>query len=200
MLKKLGKTEIVISVLALFTVIAITFAAFTEQLTITGSATAKSATWKIQFASLSEASLTGSAKEITAPKLAENNTAIKTFSFEFDGTNDSISYTFSVINDGDVDAVIQAIDLPTPVCTNSDGQHRGSIDGSTGCSHLTYRLRYGGGGSFGNDVSIGDTLKAGASTQMTFTLGYFIHPCDNAKIYDDVRVSNVDLTLTYAQA
>ena len=201
MLKKLGKTEIVISVLALFTVIAI---AFTEQLTITGSATARAAVWKIRFGSLGgEPILTGSAKEITAPVIDENGTSIKTFSFEFDGINDSIAYSFWVANEGDLDAKIQSIEFSKPTCTESDGLNKrgGGMDATLTCGNLNYNLQYENSAASRpeeNRVEVGDDLKAHESRKMVFTFSYDAR--NASEPYDDVRVSGVDLTITYVQA
>ena len=72
--------------LAVIVVLGIVYAAFTQQLTINGSATGRSSSWKIYFSRLTGPTLNGTAKQITAPE------GVNVFDSVGDGSRGDVKY------------------------------------------------------------------------------------------------------------
>ena len=107
---------------------AIAYAGFTQTLNITGSGKVVSSKWDIHFENLSNASLNGSARVVTAPTIT-SATTIGTYSVQLLGPGDSVSYTFDVVNDGNFNARLTTLTKNTPSCTTGFN-----------CNNLTYSL------------------------------------------------------------
>ena len=89
-MKILVVAALIISIVA----IGIGFAAFSETLTINGNASVQTSSWKVKFSHLGDATLTGTAAEVTKPTLSD--TTIETYNVTFKTPGDSVSYKIKV--------------------------------------------------------------------------------------------------------
>lgn len=185
---------VVIAVVAVVAFVSIAYAALSQQLDINGNATVTTSSWKIKFSNLGTIKKTGDAKEITAPTINTNDTKIGDYAVTLTTPGDSISYTFDVVNEGDIDAEISSITIPTPTCTGNGAQ--ATIDASNVCDNITYTLKY----TDGTAVQTGDTLDNGVTKSMILTLTYSSSVTPNMLPSNDVAISNLAIAIVYSQA
>ena len=169
--------------------ISFTYASITSKLSIDGYASMNSMKWSVHFQNLSNANLKGTTLEVNKPTLKNNSTSISDFEVEFMNINDGVSYTFDVINDGDLDAKISSIVMPKPVCTSTgDTAYE---DSSLICDNLNYSLTY----LDGTEIQIGDTLERGQSKSLVLKLEYL-----GTKLPQNVvEISGLSIALIYVQ-
>ena len=179
--------------LAVIIVLGIVYAAFTQQLNIAGSATGRSSKWDIHFENLSNVSLNGTAKELTAPTINTNSTQISNYSVSLTSPGDYVEYTFDVVNDGDYDATLTNLSKTAPSCQGTGDN--ASNDASNVCGKLTYTLTY----SDGTTVSQSDTLASKETKTMKLKLLYQEFNDDSLLPKMDVTISGLGITLTYTQ-
>lgn len=107
------KTKNVLLVVLVVGLVSMTvaYAALSTTLTINSTAKIAASKWDIRFANISSASIsntqagvTGTAEQVAAPQLSDNDTTISTFSVKFKQPGDKISYTFDIQNQGDLNA------------------------------------------------------------------------------------------------
>lgn len=184
----------------------IAFAAFTQSLTINGSATVESSSWDIHYAETSAGTAPGtSGKTITASTsntqsgvtstAASTTSTLKPNDFTWAGTfktpGDRISYTFYVCNKGSFGAKLTSITTPTPTCTKG-GQTEQTI-----CGKITYGVYTNSTGT--TALAQNTTLAAGACTQVwviaTLSSNITTAQLPNA----DVSVSESTITMTWTQ-
>lgn len=195
-MKILVVAALIISIVA----IGIGFAAFSETLTINGSASVQTSTWKVKFSELGTATLTGTASEVTKPTLSD--TTIGTYNATFKTPGDSVSYKIKVSNTGSYDAKITTATISVPSCTGKAGEATADADATKVCDKLTYTLVYDTDDtqSAGQAVAVGDTLKAGETRPMVLTLKYAEFTDATLLPAADVSISNLGVTLVYSQA
>lgn len=195
-MKILVVAALIISIVA----IGIGFAAFSETLTINGSASVQTSTWKVKFSELGTATLTGSAAEVTKPTLSD--TTIETYNATFKTPGDSVSYKIKVSNTGSYNAKITTATISVPSCTGKAGEATADADATKVCDKLTYTLVYDTDDtqSAGQAVAVGDTLKAGETRPMVLTLKYAEFTDAALLPAADVSISNLGVTLVYSQA
>lgn len=195
-MKILVVAALIISIVA----IGIGFAAFSETLTINGSASVQTSTWKVKFSELGTATLTGSAAEVTKPTLSD--TTIGTYNATFKTPGDSVSYKIKVSNTGSYNAKITTATISVPSCTGKAGEATADADATKVCDKLTYTLVYDTDDtqSAGQAVAVGDTLKAGETRPMVLTLKYAEFTDATLLPAADVSISNLGVTLVYSQA
>lgn len=195
-MKILVVAALIISIVA----IGIGFAAFSETLTINGSASVQTSTWKVKFSELGTATLTGSAAEVTKPTLSD--TTIETYNATFKTPGDSVSYKIKVSNTGSYNAKITTATISVPSCTGKAGEATADADAAKVCDKLTYTLVYDTDDtqSAGQAVAVGDTLKAGETRPMVLTLKYAEFTDATLLPAADVSISNLGVTLVYSQA
>ena len=179
--------------LAVIIVLGIVYAAFTQQLNIAGSATGRSSKWDIHFENLSNVSLNGTAKELTAPTINTNNTQISNYSVSLTSPGDYVEYTFDVVNDGDYDATLTNLSKTAPSCQGTGDN--ASNDATNVCGKLTYTLTYENGAT----VSQSDTLKSKETKTMKLKLLYQEFNDDSLLPKMDVTISGLGIQLTYTQ-
>lgn len=169
--------------------ISFTYSSITSKLSIDGYASMNSIKWSVHFQNLSNANLKGTTLEVNKPILKNNSTSISDFEVEFMNINDGVSYTFDVINDGDLDAKISSIVIPKPVCTSTgDTAYE---DSSLICDNLNYSLTY----LDGTEIQIGDTLERGQSKSLVLKLEYL-----GTKLPQNVvGISGLSIALIYVQ-
>ena len=180
----------IVLVVVAVAVISITYAAFTQQLTINGTATAKATSWDIKFENLQDVTKTGTAEEVQNPSLTD--TTIKDFDVSVKTPGDSIMYEFDVHNAGSFNAKISSLSVGSPIC-----QVGGSTtqDATNVCGALTYELKYKGGLAVAND----DTLDAGAKKTMQLTLTYSSTLEASKLPTSDVDITGLTTTINYIQ-
>lgn len=183
-----------VAVVALVCIMGIGFAAFSTTLSINGAGTVKASSWNVVFDNLSAVSKVGTAVEVTAPTISDNNTHIGDYDVTFTTPGDSISYSFDVKNTGTFDAEISSIVISTPACTGNGDT--ATVDANNVCNNLSYTLTYTDSGTA---VSNGDTLNSGATKNMTLKLSYNSSVTADLLPSNDVAISNLEVTVIYSQ-
>ena len=141
--------------LAVIVVLGIVYAAFTQQLTINGTATGRSSSWKIYFSRLIGLTLNGTAKQITAPEIKNNATTIEDYEVTVTSPGDYIEYEFDVTNDGDYDATLTGLTMKSNTELTYEGSGENEVNDENNVkSQIEYTLKY----SDGTTVSQNDTL------------------------------------------
>lgn len=169
--------------------ISFTYASVTSKLSIDGYASMNLAKWSIHFQNLSNANLNGTTLEVTKPTLQKNSTSISNFNVRFMNVNDGVTYTFEVINDGDLDAKISSIVMPKPICkgtTDTSYEYLNLI-----CDNLNYSLTY----IDGTKIQVGDTLDKGQSKSLILNLEY----SGTNLPQNVVEISGLSIALIYIQ-
>ena len=186
--------KLVFGVLALLVgiiVISISYAAFTQNLNINGTGNVQATSWSVHFANLTNGVRNGTAVERTAPTIKSGRTDIGDYAVDFYTPGDSITYKFDVVNDGDYDAKIAVVTKGTPNCSGTDTTSNTNV-----CNNLEYTLKYT---SNNQDVAVNDTLKKNETKNMTLVLRYKSTIGQNELPTAEVTVSNLGITLQYAQ-
>jgi hypothetical protein len=186
--------KLVFGILALLVgivAVSISYAAFTQNLNINGSANVQATSWSVHFANLTNGVRNGTAVERTAPTIKSGRTDIGDYAVDFYTPGDSITYKFDVVNDGDYDAKIAVVTKGTPSCSGTDTTSNTNV-----CNNLEYTLKYT---SNNQDVAVNDTLKKNETKNMTLVLRYKSTIGQNELPTAEVTVSNLGITLQYAQ-
>ena len=186
--------KLVFGVLALLVgiiVLSISYAAFTQNLNINGTGNVQATSWSVHFANLTNAVTSGTAHEDVAPTIKASRTDIGDYEVSFYTPGDSITYKFDVVNDGDYDAKIAVVTKGTPSCSGTDTTSNTNV-----CNNLEYTLKYT---SNNQDVSVNDTLRKNETKNMTLVLRYKSTIGQNELPTAEVTVSNLGITLQYAQ-
>ena len=176
--------------ITIFAFFGIAYAAFTKNISISGTGTVNKTSWKIVFKDLETPPvLTGDAEQVSTPTIKQNGTELSDYRVYFYKNNDSITYTFKVANDGNFDAKLTSINIPTPTCTKTLAGV--NSDATTTCSNLTYTLKY----DDGTNLQLNDTLDAGTYRTLKLKLEY----TSTSQPTADVEISNLGISLTYTQ-
>ena len=186
--------KLVFGILALavgIVAVSISYAAFTQNLNINGTANVQATNWSVHFANLTNEVRSGTAVERTAPTIKSGRTDIGDYAVEFYTPGDSITYTFDVVNDGDYDAKISVLTKGTPTCSGTDQTSNTNV-----CANLEYTLKYTSGGA---NVAVNDTLLVNETKNMTLVLRYKNTIGQNELPSSEVTVSNLGITIQYAQ-
>lgn len=186
-IKVLSVAALLVAVLGL----TVAFAALSQTLTINGSATVNTASWDIHFKNLSTPTLTGNAAVTTAPTIDTKETTIGNYALKLTKPGDSVTYTFDVENKGTINAKIsELVKAAKPTCTGTGAA--AAADAKIICDGLTYTLTYTEGGAA---VAKEDTLNANETKNLTLKLAFE----SNSLPADDVSISDLGITITYAQ-
>lgn len=190
-----NKVVIIISLFVTILFMAVGFSVLETSLLINGTSAVKSSTWNVHFSNLNLGDKVGEASEITAPALSSTNlTSISDFSVSLRKIDDSISYTFDVVNDGNYNAKISSINISTPTCSGTGTN--ASNDATNVCKYLTYTLAY----NDGTLVKKNDTLETGQTKKMKLTLHYGSNEITSSLLAkSDVSISNLNITIIYSQ-
>ncbi len=107
-----NKKIVILSVLVvIMLLLTIAFSTMNVVLNIDGNASFNPSEWNIYFDNLSISNVTGSAEEISKPKII-NKTTIDNIDIFLNNPKDMISYYVELINEGDIDAEIDDVMLP----------------------------------------------------------------------------------------
>lgn len=188
-----SKTMTLIALLFMVMCLSVGFAALNTKLVISGSAEVEASTWDVGFANLSNAIIVGSSTDVYEDvKPTFSRTKIEKFVVSLSSPGNSISYKFDATNAGSIDAKIGSISIPTPTCTGNGTN--ATSDASKVCSYIAYTLTYTDSGTA---VSKNDTLAAGETKSMTLKIEYLNTATDLPT--DDVKISNLSISITYVQ-
>ena len=149
--KIVALVAVIIAVIGL----SIAFAAMSRTLNINGSGNVDPANFDIYFTNLSQPTLGGEASVSGTPTLATKGVTISNMNVTLKKPKDSVVYTVDIKNDGDIDAEIENLVLPT--FTSAQQQL------------FDFTVVYTNGGQA---VSIGDTLAKGETRNVTITFKY----------------------------
>ena len=134
----------------------IAYANFTRRLQIVNTAKVNATNWDIHFENLVLQDNSSMAIINTPASISEGKTIISGLDVSLVKPGDSVTYTFDIVNAGDLDAKLYHYFHSVPVCQNNESV----------CEYVHYNLKY----TNGNDIKISDTLKVGERKNVTMTL------------------------------
>ncbi len=190
-MKKNVMSVLIASVLVLCSIVCVSFvyARVTKKLVISGYASMNNAgKWEVKFANLKSAEIIGTTEEIIKPTIQNSSTSIGNFNIKFYSPLDSISYQFDIVNDGTIDAIVDAISIAKPICNSISNNHD---EESMVCNNLEYTLSY----LDNSEVKTGDVLRKGESQPVILKLKYN----GNDIPIDIVNISNLEVAIIYGQ-
>lgn len=198
--RKYGIVGGAILMLALIAAIGIVYAAYSQSLTINGAATVKANSWKIKFANLGSATLTGEAQELTAPTINTNDTNIGDYSVILSKPGDKIKYTFDIVNEGTFDAITTTLFTPTNLTCTGTGE-TAEEDAANVCKHLKYNFNIPGSAMINGQIENGQLkLDAGAKIEgMSIELSYDADVPVEDLPKNDVAISGLNAYITFVQ-
>ncbi len=182
-----------------FLFIAISFLLFgfaalslSSALMINGVKDVSKPSWDVHIENLENAVKSGYAQEVFPPNFSF--TTISNFSISLKNPDDSIAYSFKVINDGEYDAKISNINVSQPSCIGSGSS--ANSDAINVCNSIVYNLKY----KNGKTVNIGDLLESGKTQELILTVSYDgKNLVMNNFVNSDVTISDLKITITYSQ-
>ena len=192
--------KMVAMVLLIFTLscLAVAYAAFSTTLRVSGIVTAKSTSdsWDVSFQNLSAPTLTGLAEVETAPVLTA--TQVSGFNVNFYAPGDSVEYSWQVINNGQLDAVLTTKSIGTLTCAPAASSNATQEEANSLCNDLTISL---------SGQNVGDVLDGGnVSARMPspnnhsyYTLTVVWKADSTVTLSGDVTVSVGESTFVYTQ-
>ncbi len=182
--------SIILSVIALTGLI---YAAFTGQLNIRGTSVNRHSKWDVHFENLSTITTTHTAKVLDnkEPKIGDDLLSITDYDVSLTTPGDSISFTFDVVNEGNYNAKITAINIDTPECTGSDETSNNNV-----CNNITYTLTQASGSS----VNVNDVIYAKDHLTLKVTLTYKDTVTASELATSDVSISNLGITIDFEQS
>ena len=198
--KKYGLLGGGILVLALVAAVGIVYAAYSQSLTINGTANVKANSWNIHFANLGTAQLTGEAQEVTSPTINTNDTNIGDFSVLLSKPGDKIKYTFDIGNEGTFDAITSLIYAPTNLTCTGTGDNA-EQDAANVCKHLHYNFNIPGSAVTNGQIENGQLkLDKGAKIEaMSIELVYDADVPVEDLPKNDVAISGLNAYITFVQ-
>lgn len=169
----------------------VAYAALSQSLNITGTATLKSNTWDIHLENVSCTSTGGG----SAGTPTVNGTSIQFSEMTLTQPGDSVTCTFDVKNAGTVSAKLSDIVTLTPEYEGIGSTS--SADVSLVEANCTYSFTY----SDGTAITTSNSYATVAATSSRTMKLYATYKTDNTGIpTNDVLIKNVGLTLTYQQS
>ena len=165
--------------------LSIAYAAMSEVLSISGTAKMNSANWKIKFENL-KAEKTGDATFVV-PTISD--TSLMNYEVNLTKPGDSVTFTFDIVNDGGINAVLGTLTKGKPECSSLTSDK----DAKIVCDNLIYTLEYDNGSA----VEVGDTLDSNTHMSAKLKIAYK----DGAKEVPEstVNINGLDLVLIYNQ-
>lgn len=186
-LKTLAITALVVAVGGL----TLGYAALTQSLSINTSAKVQNSatSWKIKFNNPSAGAITGDAVK---GSINVTDTDVTVSDIVLKAPGDSVTYTFDVVNSGQIDAELTTFTLKNPTVTGTGGTK--DADEALVNGKYTYTLTYTDGGA---PVAQGDTLDAGATKNITLKIVFDagVEQLPTA----DVTISDLGASLIYTQ-
>lgn len=188
----------IIAIFAVIAVISIAYAGLSTNLQINGTGTVNKSSWRVLFTNVSDATKTGTATEVTHPEIVANSegvpsTKVGDYAVTMTTPGDSVSYIISVKNEGSFDAYISNLNIPTPTITGSGTT--ASTDVANVTNYISYTLTY----ADGTALNVNDALDSGETKQLKLTLTYLSTIPSNKLPANDITISGLATSITYAQ-
>lgn len=184
----------------------IAYAMLSQQLNIESTAKVKASSWDIKFANLSTASKQGATNVVTEPTLTD--TLISGLNVELSKPGDSLTYTFDIVNNGDISAKIGTYTLNQInsgiVCTGTGDT--ATTDSELVCNNLNYSLTYtnatttaqtGSVIEAGTALAADQELNAGKTVNVTMTIS--LNSDMTTLPSNDVTIDGLDAAVIYQQ-
>ena len=176
--KKITMIVLIVAVIGL----TVAFAALSQTLTINGSANVDAATWNIHFDNLSDAKISGEAKENSKPSINEDDKVrIDGINVTLNNPKDKVVYNVDLVNEGSIDAEISNIVVPTL----TEEQEK----------YLEFKVAYT---NTDKELSIGDLLNKGETKHLTITIRYK-DEIDPSELPKDKQTISLSYELTFVQ-
>lgn len=193
-----NKKVLTIALLALLisiTVVGIAFAVMNQTLTIDGGATFSPANWGVRFKASSLSKVESGEATGTTPTIG--TATIGTYAVTLTQPGDSVTYTFVVENNGDIDAIIDEFTMGDPKCTGTGTN--ATSDAEMVCTNLVYTLT--NDSDTGTPVEVGQTLgkKDGTPTEKTMVLKIEYPLSTEEQPEDDVTIEMPTVSIIYVQ-
>ena len=184
----------------LFSVVglSIAYAGFTSTLTVEGTATAASA-WKIKWISLDSGTATGYASvENSTLAIQSGDQSISGFMGTVKAPGDTITYTWKVRNDGDINATLAGVTLGSLSCAPATGSSATQAEATALCGKLSVSFTYDGTAVTSGTTGLTLPLASKAEKPVTMVLTYAAG--DAAEISGDVAITLSTTSFQYDQA
>ena len=176
-IKVLSLLALIVAVLGL----TIAFAALSQTLTINGRASMNKSGWDIHFDNLSNASITGEAKEISTPQITDGGITLDNINVSLSKPKDKVEYTVDIVNDGTITAEINSIEMTKLTEEQS--------------KYLEFYANY----SDGRDVSESDILKPKQREVVKIVIG-FKEDITGEDLPKEVATIDLSLAINYVQS
>ena len=176
-IKVLSLLALIVAVLGL----TIAFAALSQTLTINGRASMNKSGWDIHFDNLSNASITGEAKEISTPQITDGGITLDNINVSLSKPKDKVEYTVDIVNDGTITAEITSIEMTKLTEEQS--------------KYLEFYANY----SDGRDVSESDILKPKQKETVKIVIG-FKEDITEEDLPKEVATIDLSLAINYVQS
>ncbi len=159
----------------------VAFAFISTSLKINGSGTFKGGEWDVHFDNLSEAKITGDAKEVTRPQITDGGVTLNNLNVSLLKPLDKIVYTVDVVNSGKMTAEISSISMTQ--LTEEQAKY------------IKFEAKY----SNGNYISEKDVLRPNQKETVIITIEYRREiTVDQAP--KEPLVIDLSLTINYIQS
>ena len=180
--KEKGLQTLIIAVLAIaILIMSVGFAAYSQTLNINGTATVKSANWKVHFVDTTYAESTGSV-QATSKTITDTDV---TYTVTLTKPGDFYEFSINVENAGTINAKLQSITMSALTAAQA--------------KYLTYKLTYDGTDYTATTTGLSNALNASASKTVKVRLDY-VQPEQS----EDLPATDATVTLTasldYVQA
>ena len=210
------KSIIIVAVALIISIIGlgVALAAFSQTLTISGTAEVQASSWKVVFEGTTNASvidaptITGTATEVTHPTLGNNDTSIGTYSVSLMTPGDSITYNFKVHNKGSYTAnlgslTISGVSRPSSPVSGANLVTDSSIAQANAntLAVVEYKFYYTDNNQLvGQDPK--DCLAPGESENISLRITFASSSATDTSILpsSDLVLNNLGISATYNQA
>lgn len=165
------------------------YALISANLVIQNTADMRGTTWDVHFENLSTPIINGSASVVNSPTL--NLLSITGLRVNLVKPGDSITYTFDIVNAGDLDATLSYYNIASKnnfVCSSND-----QTSANIACDNLIYTLKY----TSNNNINRNDALNAGETRNVTLTIKYDENATEVPS--SDVQITGLNSVFTYTQ-
>ena len=210
------KTMIIVIIALIVSVIGlgIAFAAFSQTLTINGSAQVEASNWEVVFEGMTNAgaldnpTIVGTAEEVTHPSIKNNSTEISTYEVILKSPGDSITYNFKIHNKGSYAAnleslTISGVNRPASPVTGSGLVTDSSIatQNANTLNVIEYKFYYTDNNALvGQDAK--DCLEPGESENVSLRITFASSSATDTSILpsSDLVLDNLGVTAVYNQS
>ena len=188
-IKVLSLLALIVAVLGL----TIAFAALSQTLTINGRASMNKSGWDIHFDNLSNASITGEAKEISTPQITDGGITLDNINVSLSKPKDKVEYTVDIVNDGTITAEYVTKE---PVAGSNVVL---TIEMTKLTEEQSKYLEFYANYSDGRDVSESDILKPKQKETVKIVIG-FKEDITGEDLPKEVATIDLSLAINYVQS